>query len=91
MLFFLPIGSESSTPTQNISPQSDSSSNLPSSSDLVTVVVKKEVMDDQYSSEHTSNNGTSKSKNLSDINDDIQDMPEDLSSSGNGSTYRLVA
>ncbi|CAG7734071.1 unnamed protein product [Allacma fusca] len=68
-------GHGSSSPA-NVSPQSDSSSNLPTSSDLVAVVVKKEVVED-----HSSSNG--ETKDLYDKADEVQDMPEDLSS-GNG-------
>lgn len=79
-------GNRSPTPPQNISPQSDSSSssNLPSSTDLL--VVKKEIMDE--SSPEQSLNGEPKSKESSDMSDDIQDMPEDLSS--NNSSCRQV-
>ncbi|CAL8115108.1 unnamed protein product [Orchesella dallaii] len=72
-------GHRSPSPPQNISPQSDSSSShLPSSTDLL--VVKKEVMD-----ETSPEVGEPKSKESSEMSDDIQDMPEDLSSNNSSS------
>jgi len=63
---------------------------MPSSSDLVTIVVKKEVMDHHNTSEQSNGVGRMRSKDMIDINedtDDVQEMPEDLSP-GNGNSYR---
>ena len=79
-------GSGSSTPS-NVSPQSDSSSNLPSSSDLTPVVVKKEVLDEQTVDNKASYKEHARSKECAENSDNVQDMPEDLSAgSSNGST-----
>jgi len=81
-------GSERDSPV-NVSPQSDSSSHIPSSSELNPVVVKKEIMDEQVG-EKALYKDDPKTQECSDNSDEVQDMPEDLSATNsNGSSSGL--
>jgi hypothetical protein len=93
-LYMFFAGIRTATPSQNVSPQSDSGSNHPTSSDVVSVVVKKEIVDDLHRSPEqstltTTRYNTKDSIDTNDDADDIQDMPEDLSP-GSGGSYRYA-
>jgi hypothetical protein len=49
-------------------------------------VVKKERLEKDISPD----SGNKRNNDFSDANDDVQEMPEDLSSSGNANSYRCV-
>ncbi len=77
------------TPSQNISPHSDSSG-APTSSDLVKIVVKTERNDESCGDQAVRSGSSHQSRDYSDIQDDVQEMPEDLTlSSSSVKDYRF--